>query len=205
MQEKSGKIHIENLETVSRKEIADFIRSTGCVDKEMLMENMELIVDDIVDVMADTLRNGTSIMLKNIGSLAVTHKAERKGVRNPKTGEETTVSSRNVVTLKKTYKTDNKIGMAEICELVQEKNPEMRYKDVHAIFTQFLRPIANVEKGETRVEIRGLGVFAPSLIKPRNSRNPKTGERLISKEKIKTMFKCSTVIFDALNPELAEA
>jgi integration host factor subunit alpha len=57
------------------------------------------LVDMVFDVMKDTLQNGDKVKVSGFGNFVVKHKNERIG-RNPKTGEEITISSRRVLTFK---------------------------------------------------------------------------------------------------------
>ena len=57
------------------------------------------LVDMVFDVMKDTLQQGDKVKVSGFGNFVVKHKNERIG-RNPKTGEEITISSRRVLTFK---------------------------------------------------------------------------------------------------------
>lgn len=57
------------------------------------------LVDMVFEVMKDTLQNGDKVKVSGFGNFVVKHKNERIG-RNPKTGEEITISSRRVLTFK---------------------------------------------------------------------------------------------------------
>lgn len=192
------------LVTESRKSITKKIIDSGIVC-EKYNKKMNKIVDIIIDKMIENLVDKKSIALKGMGTLAVIYKKPRKGVRNIKTGEELVLDSRYVVTLKKSFKTDNKVNMPDFCEQVMEEMHEdedfekVAYVDVHAIYKEFLKNIAEVENGEKRIEIRDLGVFYPSLMSERNSRNPRTGESIVTKEKIKLSFKYSKVLARKIN------
>lgn len=192
-----------DLVTESRKTITSKIVESGVVD-ETYNKKMNVIVDTIIDNMIENLVNKKSIALKGMGTLSVVYKKPRKGVRNIKTGEELVLESRYVVTLKKSFKTDNKVNMPDFCEQLIEKLTvddfeKVAYVDIHAIYKEFLRIIAEVEEGNKRIEIRDLGVFYPSFMKARNSRNPLTGESIVTKEKVKLAFKYSKVLTKKIN------
>ncbi len=57
------------------------------------------LVDMVFEVMKDTLQQGDKVKVSGFGNFVVKHKNERIG-RNPKTGEEITISSRRVLTFK---------------------------------------------------------------------------------------------------------
>jgi integration host factor subunit alpha len=53
----------------------------------------------VFDLMKNTLENGEQIKLAGFGNFVVKQKATRRG-RNPQTGEEIEISSRNILTFK---------------------------------------------------------------------------------------------------------
>ena len=57
------------------------------------------IVEMVFDLMKSTLENGEKIKLAGFGNFVVKQKATRRG-RNPQTGEEIEISSRNILTFK---------------------------------------------------------------------------------------------------------
>ena len=57
-----------------------------------------------------------------------------------------------------------------------------------------------LKRGE-RVELRGFGMWSTNVQKPRISRNPKTGEKVHTKKKIKIRFKMAKELFNKLNNE----
>lgn len=63
-----------------------------------LKESTE-IVEQVFDIMKETLEGGEKIKISGFGNLVVRQKRPRKG-RNPKTGEEVVISGRKVVTFK---------------------------------------------------------------------------------------------------------
>lgn len=189
------KLKTDTLKTNTRKDIINYIKNNMTNQTELAEE----ITNNFFDFYLNSLRNKTSIMLKNIGTLAVNHKKARDGGRNPKTGETFKISERYVVTLKKTFKCDKKVTMKEIVQQVSESISEAKYSSVHEAYTLFLSCIYNVAKGEDRIELRGIGVFYPSIIEPRKSRNPLTGETIFTERKIKIGFKCSKKLLEEIN------
>ena len=63
-----------------------------------LKESME-IVDQIFEIMKETLEGGEKIKISGFGHFVVRQKRPRKG-RNPRTGEEIVISGRRIVTFK---------------------------------------------------------------------------------------------------------
>jgi integration host factor subunit alpha len=57
------------------------------------------IVDQLFEIMKETLENGEKIKISGFGNFTVRQKRPRRG-RNPKTGEEIVISERKVVTFK---------------------------------------------------------------------------------------------------------
>lgn len=69
-------------------------------DKIGLPRNIsEKAVESIITLIKDTLKKGEPVILRKFGSFHVKEKSERIG-RNPKTGEEATISARRVVRFK---------------------------------------------------------------------------------------------------------
>jgi integration host factor subunit alpha len=57
------------------------------------------IVDQVFEIMKETLGSGEKVKISGFGNFIVREKRPRKG-RNPKTGEEIMISGRKVVTFK---------------------------------------------------------------------------------------------------------
>jgi len=55
-----------------------------------------LIVEDLLEIIKDTLENGEDVMISGFGKFCVKKKNERMG-RNPATGEDLMLESRKVV------------------------------------------------------------------------------------------------------------
>ena len=74
------------------------------------------IVDQLFDILKETLEVGEKIKISGFGNFVVREKRPRKG-RNPQTGEEMLISGRRIVTFKPSYvlrKALNKTEGAEI-------------------------------------------------------------------------------------------
>ncbi|MDX8392663.1 MAG: integration host factor subunit alpha [Mariprofundaceae bacterium] len=71
------------------------------------------IVDSVLDMIRQTLERGEDVKLSGFGHFMVRSKHARRG-RNPKTGNEITISSRRVVTFRASHLLKQKIiGEAE--------------------------------------------------------------------------------------------
>ena len=196
MQTKSGKINSKDLNTLAKVDISSCLR-------ENLISNNELsssFVESIVDVLIDTLKSKKSILLTGVGTLSLNYKSARSGVRNPQTGEEFVVPEGYVVKLGKNNGEVEKLNTSSIIQLIFEKyNGSVKLPVITNAFKLFRECIKVVGNGDERIEIRGLGVFYPSVRMPYVGRNPKTGESVNVPKKIKVMFQCSDLILEHLN------
>ena len=77
--------------------------------------------------------------------------------------------------------------------------PNLLKKDLLKIFDIFLNEIKLALKNNERVELRGWGIFYQKSQKSRNSRNPKTGEKIFTPEKKSINFKMSKELFKFIN------
>ena len=77
--------------------------------------------------------------------------------------------------------------------------PNLLKKDLSKIFDIFLDEIKLALKNNERVELRGWGIFYEKSQKSRNSRNPKTGEKIYTPEKKSINFKMSKELFEIIN------
>ena len=81
--------------TITRAEITDALVSqvgmTRQDSSEMLDRTLELVIDE--------LEKGHSVKLSRFGNFVVREKSAREG-RNPKTGEQATITARKVVTFR---------------------------------------------------------------------------------------------------------
>ncbi len=57
------------------------------------------VVDDLFEIIKDTLEKGESVKISGFGNFEVREKQARRG-RNPQSGEEITISARNVLSFK---------------------------------------------------------------------------------------------------------
>ena len=57
------------------------------------------IVENMLDIIKETLENGENVKLSGFGNFNIQHKKARRG-RNPLTGEEMTISARRVLSFR---------------------------------------------------------------------------------------------------------
>ena len=77
--------------------------------------------------------------------------------------------------------------------------PNLLKKDLLKIFDIFLNEMKLALKNNERVELRGWGIFYQKQQKSRNSRNPRTGEKIFTPEKKSINFKMSKELFEVIN------
>jgi len=66
------------------------------------------IVESVLDIIRETLTRGEDVKLSGFGHFMVRDKHARRG-RNPKTGDEITISSRRVVTFRASHLLKQKV------------------------------------------------------------------------------------------------
>ncbi len=58
------------------------------------------LVESLLEIIKSTLASGEDVMISGFGKFCVRDKKERRGVRNPKTGEDMMLRARRVVVFK---------------------------------------------------------------------------------------------------------
>ena len=91
------------------------------------------------------------------------------------------------------------VNKSEILNQLSKTYPNILKKDLSKFINIFLQEIKKAIKNNERVELRRWGIFYPKVQKSRNSRNPKTGEKIISPQKKNIYFKMSSELFKKLN------
>ena len=86
---------IKSRQNLGKKEITNSLKSTLGFSSKILQK----ITDDLIDIFIDILIEQKKINVKNLGSLNIVYKNQRKG-RNPKTKEAFTISARNIIKFK---------------------------------------------------------------------------------------------------------
>lgn len=84
-----------------------------------------------------------------------------------------------------------------IKELSEKKS--LNEKDAHTIVSTVVEEIKQALWLGDRVEFRGFGVFYTKTRPQRSARNPKTGEKIIAKEKKIPHFRMSKKLYEFIN------
>ncbi len=82
-------------QNISRDEIAEAMKNEFGFNRKLCLD----IVNDIIDIIIEGLQTDNKVKIHNFGTFKLNNKKSRIG-RNPKTGEEHKISSRNVITFK---------------------------------------------------------------------------------------------------------
>lgn len=82
-------------QNISRDEIAEALKNEFGFNRKLCLD----IVNDIIDIIIQGLQTDKKVKIHNFGTFKLNNKKSRIG-RNPKTGEEYEISSRNVITFK---------------------------------------------------------------------------------------------------------
>ena len=93
------------------------------------------------------------------------------------------------------------ITKSELVKQLSKNYPNLLKKDLEKFFDIFINEIKLALKNDERVELRGWGVFSTKNQRGKTSRNPKTGEQVIVKEKKSINFKMSKDLFIEINNE----
>ena len=93
------------------------------------------------------------------------------------------------------------IVKSKLLKKISDSYPNFLKKDLEKFFNIFLNEVKKSLKRGERVELRGFGMWSANIQKPRISRNPKTGEKVHTKKKLKIHFKMAKELFNKLNNE----
>tara|TARA_Y100000741_G_scaffold155638_1_gene117694 strand:- start:131 stop:418 length:288 start_codon:yes stop_codon:yes gene_type:complete len=93
------------------------------------------------------------------------------------------------------------IVKSKLLKQISDSYPNFLKKDLEKFFNIFLNEIKNSLKRGERVELRDFGIWSTNIQKPRISRNPKTGEKVHTRKKVKIHFKMAKELFNKLNNE----
>ena len=93
------------------------------------------------------------------------------------------------------------IVKSKLLKQISDSYPNFLKKDLEKFFNIFLNEVKKSLKRGERVELRGFGMWSANIQKPRISRNPKTGEKVHTKKKLKIHFKMAKELFNKLNNE----
>ena len=90
--------------TLTKSDIVEDLNNQIGLNKREAKE----LVDSVFETIKETLINGEEVKVSGFGNFQLKDKPARPG-RNPKTGEEVTISSRRVVTFKSGLKLKSKL------------------------------------------------------------------------------------------------
>ncbi len=90
---------------------------------------------------------------------------------------------------------------SEIIKILSDNYPNFIKKDLIKFIEIITTEIKNSLRRKERVELRDVFSIEPRLQKERISRNPKTNEKVLVKEKYSIIFKSSKLWLDQLNNE----
>ena len=93
------------------------------------------------------------------------------------------------------------IVKSKFLKQISDSYPNFLKKDLEKFFNIFLNEVKKSLKRGERVELRGFGMWSANIQKPRISRNPKTGEKVHTKKKLRIHFKMAKELFNKLNNE----
>ncbi len=93
------------------------------------------------------------------------------------------------------------IVKSKLLKQLSDNYPNFLKRDLEKFLDIFLDEIKNALKRGERVEIRGFGSWSTHIQKARLSRNPKTGEKVLTPKKRTIHFKMAKEMFNKLNNE----
>ena len=91
--------------TITKADIIEHLHNELGLNKS----ECKILIEDFFDEIKESLKNGEEVKLSGFGNFELLNKKERPG-RNPKTGEEVTISARRVVTFRAGNKLRKKIS-----------------------------------------------------------------------------------------------
>ena len=91
--------------TITKADMVEYLHNELGLNKS----DCKILIEDFFDEIKETLISGEEVKLSGFGNFELLKKNERPG-RNPKTGEEVTISARRVVTFRAGNKLRKKIA-----------------------------------------------------------------------------------------------
>ena len=91
------------------------------------------------------------------------------------------------------------IVKSKLLKQLSDNYPNFYKKDLEKLLDIFFIEIKNALKRGDRVEFRGFGTWNTHIQKARISRNPKTGEKILTPQKKTIHFKMAKELFNKLN------
>ena len=93
------------------------------------------------------------------------------------------------------------IVKSKLIKQLKKSYPNFLIKDLDKLITLVLNEIKNTLKRGERVELRGFGVLSTRIQKESIRRNPKTGQKVMVKQKKIIHWKMSKDLFKKINNE----
>jgi integration host factor subunit alpha len=97
----------EGSRTLTRADLANAVYAAVGLSRAEAAE----IVDSVLDAISEAVINGRNVKLSSFGTFTIRHKRERLG-RNPKTGKETPISERRVISFKASHIMKSRLNRA---------------------------------------------------------------------------------------------
>ncbi len=91
--------------TITKADIVDYLNNELGLNKS----ECKILIEDFFDEIKNSLINNEEVKLSGFGNFELINKKERPG-RNPKTGEDVTITARRVVTFRARNKLRKKIA-----------------------------------------------------------------------------------------------
>ena len=91
--------------TITKADMVEYLHNELGLNKS----DCKILIEDFFDEIKEVLISGEEVKLSGFGNFELLNKNERPG-RNPKTGEEVTISARRVVTFRAGNKLRKKIA-----------------------------------------------------------------------------------------------
>lgn len=92
---------------------------------------------------------------------------------------------------------------SELIERIAARMTQLSEKQVADGVKQILDMMGKALIDKQRIEIRGFGSFSLHFRPPRNAHNPKTGEKVVTKEKYRPHFKPGKELGERVNASRA--
>tara|TARA_Y100001970_G_C13759190_1_gene614881 strand:+ start:329 stop:622 length:294 start_codon:yes stop_codon:yes gene_type:complete len=93
------------------------------------------------------------------------------------------------------------IVKSKLLKQLHKNWPYILHKDLEKFFDIIIKEIKESLKRQDRVEFRGFGTWATNIQKSRVSRNPRTGQKVDTPEKLSINFKISKELSKKINNE----
>lgn len=199
VQKKSGPIHYNQLENINKETLAKLIKQNTQFPRELNKE-IPTVLESVFSLFTEALLDQKEVRLFGVGCLSIYHSKKRKA-RNLQSNTEIIIPERKTVKLRKraTLPSEQILSFSLLIEKLHALHPGFSKDNLNKLLRAFLAVISKISEGKTRIEIRTFGVFAPSYRAPRATRNPKTGEPLMSESKHAIYFNESSYITEKLN------